>query len=182
MPARNGNQSFGWVSRAFHWGMAAGLIGTLGFGTFLSRIEPSFDTLWLFGAHKSIGLTLLALVILRLIWHRISPPPTPVSTGIPLWQVRAARWSHRGLYALMLLVPLTGWIGSSATGIPTVIYGQITMPGIAPVSERWDAVGFTAHSVLTKALMILILLHVAGALHHAFIHRDATLRRMMRGY
>lgn len=182
MAARNGPDSFGWVSRMLHWLMALGLLGALGFGTYLARIEPSLDTLWMYGAHKSVGITLLALVVLRLAWHRISPPPAALSQGIPGWQVTAARWSHRVLYLLMVLVPLSGWVGSSGTGIPTVIFGQITLPAIAPATEFWDRAGFAAHGLLTKALFALILLHVAGALSHATLYRDATLRRMIRGH
>jgi len=182
MAARNGPDRFGWVSRALHWLMALGLLGALGFGTYLARIEPSLDTLWMYGAHKSVGITLLALVVLRLAWHRISPPPRAIMAGIPGWQVTAARWSHRFLYLLMVLVPLSGWVGSSGTGIPTVIFGQITLPAIAPASEFWDRAGFAAHGLLTKALFALILLHVAGALSHAMLYRDTTLRRMIRGH
>ncbi|MBM1221574.1 cytochrome b [Ponticoccus sp. SC2-23] len=181
MAARNGPDSFGWVSRGIHWLMALGLIGALAFGSYLARIEPSFDTLWMYGAHKSVGITLLVLVLIRLAWHRFSPPPVAISAGIPGWQVRAAAWSHRLLYLLMVLVPLSGWVGSSGTGIPTVIFGQITLPAIAPATEFWDTAGFTAHSVLTKALFALILLHLAGALSHVVLHRDATLRRIVRG-
>jgi cytochrome b561 len=181
MAARNSPEGYGWISRAIHWLMAVGLFGALGFGTYLARIEPSFDTLWMYGAHKSVGISLLTLVLIRLLWHRISPPPAPITRGVPGWQVTAARWSHRLLYLLMALVPLSGWVGSSGTGIPTVIFGQITLPAIAPATEFWDKVGFAAHGILTKALFVLILLHVAGALSHAALHEDATLRRMIRG-
>ena len=181
MAARNSAEGYGWISRAIHWLMAAGLLGALGFGSYLARIEPSFDTLWMYGAHKSVGITLLALVLIRVLWHRISPPPAPITKGVPGWQVTAAKWSHRLLYLLMVLVPLSGWIGSSGTGIPTVIFGQITLPAIAPATEFWDEAGFAAHGALTKALFALILLHGAEALSHSVSHRDATLCPMMRG-
>lgn len=181
MAARNSPESYGWVSRSIHWLMALGLLAALAFGSYLARIEPSFDTLWMYGAHKSLGITLLTLVLIRVLWHRISPPPMPITEGVPGWQVTAAKWSHRLLYLSMVLVPLSGWIGSSGTGIPTVIFGQITLPAIAPATEFWDRAGFAAHGALTKVLFALILLHVAGALSHAVVHRDATLRRMTRG-
>lgn len=181
MAARNDAKRFGWVSRAIHWLMALGILGALGFGTYLARIEPSFDTLWMYGAHKSVGITLLALVLLRIVWHAISPPPAALTTGVPDWQVTAARLSHRFLYLLMLLVPLSGWVGASGTGIPTVIFGAITMPAIAPATEFWDTAGFAAHGLLTKVLFALVLLHVAGALSHSVLYRDKTLVRMIRG-
>lgn len=181
MAARNGTGHFGWVSRGIHWLMALALILNLGFGAWLARIEPSFSTLWMYGAHKSAGMTLLALVLIRLAWHRVSPPPKPLTIGIAPWQYYAARLGHWGLYALMLAVPLSGWFASSATGIPTVIFGRWTLPAIAPASERLDQLGFWAHDALTKALLALILIHVGAALYHALILRDPTLRRMWRG-
>ena len=72
MAARNSADSFGWVTRVIHWLMALGLLGALGFGAYLSRIEPSFSNLWMYGAHKSFGIVLLLLVLVRILWHRIS--------------------------------------------------------------------------------------------------------------
>ena len=179
MRARNDTARFGWVSLALHWAMALGLLGALGLGTYIAGMEPSVSTLWLYGLHKTIGISLLALVLARLAWHRISPPPASYTDGIAAWQSIAARWAHRGLYLLMLLVPLSGWMGSAATGIDVVIFGQLALPRIAPVSEAWDSAAFAAHFWLTRALMALIGLHVAGALWRHFGHRDATLRRML---
>ena len=179
MPARNGTESFGWVSRALHWAMALGLFGALGLGTYLARTEPSLGTLWLYGLHKTVGICLLALVLLRLAWHRISPPPAPLPA--PDWQRRAARASHLTLYALMVAVPLSGWAASSATGIDSVIFGRWVLPPIAPASEAVDRIGFALHGALTKAMMALVILHAGAALWHHLSRRDATLRRMLRG-
>lgn len=180
MPARNTPQSFGWISRAFHWIMALALFAMLGLGTYLTQMQPSLSNLWLYGLHKSIGLCLLALVLLRLIWHRFSPPPPSLNNGIAPWQMRASQLAHILLYLLMVLIPITGWIGSSATGIDVVLFNTITLPTIAPVSETWDSAAFLAHDILTKALMALVTLHVAAALHRHFVHRDDTLKRMFR--
>ncbi|MBI1418999.1 MAG: cytochrome b [Limimaricola sp.] len=176
---RNGPDRFGLITRMLHWAMGLGIIGMLGFGTVLSRMQPSLGNIWLYGLHKSVGLCLLALVLARLAWHRISPPPASLTEGIAPWQVAAGRWAHRLLYALMLAVPLAGWIGSAATGIDVQVFG-LTLPNPFPVSEAWDKGGFLAHAVLTKLLMAVVALHVAGALHRALWHRDGTLRRMLR--
>lgn len=178
---RNTTERFGWASRLIHWVMAAGLIFMLGLGVYIDNMTVSLGNLWLYGLHKSIGITLLALVLLRGLWHRLSPPPVPLGDGVPGWQESAARWSHRGLYALMLLIPLTGWIGSGATGIPVMLFDTVTLPPLAPVSEVWEEVAFEIHSALTKALFALLALHIAGALHHHLILRDRTLVRMLRG-
>ncbi|EYD75036.1 putative cytochrome b561 [Rubellimicrobium mesophilum DSM 19309] len=179
MRARNGPETWGLVSRALHWLMAAGLLAMLPFGLWLARTQPSLGTLWLYGLHKSLGVMLLVLVLLRLVWHRLSPPPVMLSEGVAPWQLRLAATSHRALYALMLAVPLAGWSASSATGIDTVLFGRWTLPRIAPVSEAWDRRGFALHLWLSVALAVLVAIHVAGALWRHWGHRDATLRRML---
>lgn len=180
MPLRNGAARFGWPTRALHWLMAVLILGALPLGIYLSEIEPSLSTLWLFGLHKTVGITILSLAVLRVLWHRLSPPPAPIG-GVPAWQAAAARWTHRALYALMFAVPLSGWFASSATGIDTVIFGRWTLPRIAPVSEAWEEAGFEVHEALTTLLIAVIALHVAGAVHRAAVRRDRTLRRMLRG-
>lgn len=176
MAARNSPTGFGWVSRLIHWTMAAGILFMLAFGTYLARMEVSLANLWMFGLHKSIGLTLLALAFLRLAWHRLSPPPAPLDDGIA-WHGRLAAAVHRILYLLLLAIPLSGWIASAATGLDVVLFGRWTLPRIAPVSESWEWAGFAVHGVLTKLLFLLLALHVAGAL----MRRDGTLRRMILG-
>ncbi len=179
MTARNDVESFGWISRLLHWAIATGILFMLGFGFVLARMQPTFDNYWLYGVHKSIGITLLALILFRIVWHRISPPPQPF--GEVEWQRRAAWGVHAILYVLMLAVPLTGWIASSASGIDTVIFNHITLPRIAPVSQAVSHSFFLAHELLTRLLMAVLLLHIGAALHHHFVFRNRTLRRMVRG-
>jgi cytochrome b561 len=173
---RNGGQSFGLVTRVIHWGMALGVIGALALGSYIARMKVDLSNVWLFGLHKSVGLTLFALLALRLLWHVLSPPPAPIATETA-WHGALARLTHRALYLLLAAVPLTGWIASAASGLDVVLYGRWTLPRIAPVSEAWQDAFFAAHGVLTKALIFLLLLHVAGAVRR----RDGTLRRMLRG-
>jgi cytochrome b561 len=179
---RLGNRpdSFGLVTRLLHWGMAVGILGMLVFGLTLVRLKMSLATVWLFGLHKSIGLTLLALVLLRLVWHRISPPPSPIDS-VPPAHMALARWAHRALYALMLAVPLSGWAGSAATGIDVVVFNTWTLPPILPPSEAAAKALLLLHHWLTWALMAVLVLHVAGALKRALIARDGTLSRMVLG-
>jgi cytochrome b561 len=173
---RNTEARFGIVTRSIHWISAVLVIGMLGFGTYIARMEVDMSNFHLFGWHKSFGLVALTLVIPRVLWHRISPPPGPMPSG-PAWQDRLAKGTHLALYLLLLAVPLTGWIASAATGIDVVVFESWTLPRITPVSEGWETAFFAAHGVLTKLLAALILLHVAGAFHR----RDGTLRRMLRG-
>ena len=159
--------------------MAGLILALLVLGTALGWIKPNLSTLWLYGLHKTLGLTALSLAVIRLIWHRISPPPRPL--GPPSqWQNRAARATHLALYLLMLAIPLSGWVASSATGLDVVIFGQITLPPIAPTSQAIENVGFATHGILTKLLMALLLAHITGAVLRG-LKGDGTLRRITKG-
>lgn len=168
---------FGRVSRALHWAMAALMLAQIPLGLALVRITPSLSTLWLYSLHKSLGFTLLLLALARILWHRISPPPRPLGDA-GAWPQRLARAVHGVLYAAMIVVPLSGWVGASASGIETVVYGGLTLPAIAPESEAWQDGGFLVHSIATKLMIAALALHIAGALKRAW-SGDGTLRRML---
>ncbi len=176
---RNDPQHFGAVTRLIHWGMALLIVSMLILGTKLANMQPNLSNLALYGLHKTGGFLALSLVIVRLIWHRISPPPAPL--GPPrAWANRAAKLAHGLIYLLLLGIPLSGWIASSATGIDVMVLDRFVIPPIAPVSAAWESWGFWVHGVLTKALMGVLALHVAGALKRG-IDGDATMQRMIGG-
>ena len=176
---RNDDARFGAVTRLLHWTTAAGVIATIPIGLWIAHATPSLALLPWFGIHKTLGVTLLALLLLRLAWHRITPPPRPLPGG-PRWADRLARATHRAFYLLLLLVPLAGWIGSSATGIDTVIFGRWTLPALAPADPRIERAAFALHRAGAYALTALLLLHVAGAVKRS-LAGDGTLRRMITG-
>jgi cytochrome b561 len=176
---RNDAARFGLVTRLLHWTTAVGVIATIPIGLRIANAEPSLALIPWFGVHKTIGASLLALVLLRLAWHRITPPPGPLPGGAS-WTDGLARWTHRAFYVLLLLVPLSGWTASSATGIDTMIFGRWTLPAIAPASPALEGAAFLVHRLLAYALAALVLLHVAGALRRA-AKGDGTLRRMVTG-
>lgn len=169
----NGPHSFGLVTRALHWIIALAVIGMLGFGTYIARMEVGLGNYMLFTWHKSIGVTIWALVVLRLVWHRVSPPPAPMGQG---WKATLARAVHVTLYLLLLAVPLTGYVASAASGIDVQVWG-LTLPNPVTPSEATEDRYFALHGVLTKLMAGLLLLHVAGALSR----RDGTLGRMIAG-
>jgi cytochrome b561 len=176
---RNDQSHFGLISRVIHWAMAALILWQLALGITLTQMQPGLANLWLYGLHKTGGLLALALVALRLGWHQISPPPAPL--GRPdHWTNRAATAVHRLTYMLMLAIPLSGWLASSATGIDVMFADRWILPPIAPVSEAWEHWGFLVHGVLTKLLVAVLALHVLGAARRGW-QGDGTLRRMIRG-
>lgn len=179
MGLRNTAATFGWLTRGLHWLTAALVLAAVPLGLWIARMEPSLAALRYYGWHKTLGITVLALIVLRLCWHRVSPPPAPLPSGPP-WQDRLARAVHAGLYIALVAMPLSGWIASSATGIDTVVFGRWTLPSIAPVSERWETAGFAVHGILAWGVVALVALHVAGAIRRG-LKSDGTMRRMIRG-
>lgn len=175
---RNGTNRFGLISKLLHWGMAVFLIAMLIFGTVLADMKPSLANLYLFGLHKSLGITVLALVMLRIGWTLFSRPPPPLGAEQSKTQARLARATHLGLYAVMIAMPLTGWIASSAAIFEIRFFDLFAIPSIAPTDAELEKRIFALHGILGTFFVALIGLHVAGALVRQFVKKDRTLARM----
>jgi cytochrome b561 len=175
---RNGPAEFGLVTRVIHWTMMLLIIGQLALGLRIADMEPGLANLWLYGLHKTVGFGILALVLVRIAWHLISPPPVPMGPRYAaFWAARAAHWA---IYALVIAIPLTGWAGSSATGIDVMIADRWTVPPLVDASEDGEAYWFRLHDILTKLLIGLITVHMLGALKRE-MEGDGTLTRMIKG-
>jgi cytochrome b561 len=178
MALRNGPDSFGLVTRAIHWGTMLLVIAQLALGMRIEDMAPGLSNLWLYGLHKTLGFAVLALVLARIGWHVASPPPHPLGPqGPAFWAARIVHWT---LYGLLIAIPLSGWAGSSATGIDVMIADRWTVPPLVTASEAGEAFWFTVHGILTKALLGLIVLHMLAALKHE-MDGKGTLTRMLRG-
>ncbi|WP_431298747.1 cytochrome b [Tabrizicola sp. BL-A-41-H6] len=174
----NTPDSFGRVTRLLHWTTALLVIVMLALGLRITDMEPGLANLWLYGLHKTLGLTVLGLVLLRIGWHIASPVPKPI--GGPGWERMAARAGHIAFYLLLLGIPLSGWAGSSATGIDVMFADRWVVPPIAPASEAGEAFWFGLHDIQTKLLIGLIIVHGLAALKREMAG-DGTLARMIRG-
>jgi cytochrome b561 len=175
---RNGPNQFGLISRLLHWSMAALILGMIALGLRIASMEPGLSNLWLYGLHKTLGLMLLALVALRVIWHVSSPPPLPIGAPGP-GRMFVRAW-HATLYLLMIAVPISGWAGSSASGIDTVFAGTFTVPPLVAPSERAEFIWFILHEIFAKTLLGMVIVHILAALRREMAG-DGTLRRMIRG-
>ena len=166
------------VSIALHWAIALLVFAQLALGWWmldLPKSPPGLRAGW-FNLHKSIGLTIGALMLVRLGWRLFHPAP-PLPATLPRWQVRAARISHFLLYACLILQPLWGYLGSSFTRYPVKYFG-LTLP-----HWGWDAPAlkdlFSAlHFGTACVLMAVLALHVAAALKHLLVDRDGVFQRM----
>lgn len=165
------------IAIALHWLIAALVAAQIGWGWWMQEIpkQPVGPRVDAFNLHKSVGLTLLALTLLRLGW-RLSPPPPPLPP-LPAWQAKLAGATHVLLYALLLVHPLAGYLGSVWSGYPVKYFGM-TLPGWGWKDEGLKDLCSTIHWWTSLVLVALIGLHVAGALNHALIHRNGLLARM----
>ncbi|WP_313801157.1 cytochrome b [Sphingobium sp.] len=164
------------VARALHWIMAILIL----FNLFLGFAHDALPSDWkVMPVHKSIGLTVLALTLLRILWRLIHRPP-PLPAEMPAWEKAAAHVTHFAFYAFMLIMPLTGWIMSSAGNRPLNWFFLFDVPKFA-VSKGDAIVGVSGgtHEVMGFVWAALILVHVAAALRHHFILKDRVLLRMV---
>jgi cytochrome b561 len=162
---------------ALHW--LAGVCILCGFAIGLWMTGLEFGPLkfrW-YAYHKWIGITVFLLAMLRLGWRRKHPPPPPVT--MPEWQRRAAATTHVLLYALMLAIPLSGWLYSSATGVSVVYLGVLPLPDLVPKGKALAAILKVLHVTLNYTLLALVILHAGAALKHHFVDRDGVLARML---
>lgn len=159
-----------------HWVLAALIVFMAGLGWWMMTIEHEPQGPWWFGIHRSVGLIVFTLVVLRLLW-RAFHRPAPLPSDMPAWQVKVSHWTHWLLYLWMLLLPLTGIIGSEYSRAGLAFFGIPLPAGVTP--DRATAHQFfEIHSTLVWLLVILVVLHVLAALKHLVVNRDAVFRRM----
>lgn len=166
------------ASKFFHWSTAVLIVVMFGLGWAAVSYPLSPTKLDLFGWHKSLGLLVLAWVLIRLSWrltHRAPAPPP----GVSRTEQRAARLSHGGLYLLMLAMPVSGWIINSAADFPLKWFGLFPVPQLVGPDESIQHAAESVHFVLFWTLLALILLHVSAALHHHYVRNNDVLRRML---
>ena len=162
---------------AAHWIVALLILAAWPLGVYMHELPLSPTKLKLYSYHKWIGITVLLLFVPRLLW-RITHRP-PAALPMPAWQHKIAEATHHLLYLLMVLVPLSGWLMSSAKGFQTVYFGVLPLPDLVAKNDDLGHLLKEVHEALNFGLLTLVGLHVAGALKHHLIDRDATLRRML---
>jgi cytochrome b561 len=166
------------VAIALHWLIALLITATFSLGLYMTGLSLSPQKLHLYNWHKWAGVTIFLLVLLRLAWRLGHPPPALPGT-MAAWERAAARWSHRLLYLLMGLVPLSGWLMSSAKGFQTVWLGVLPIPDLLSKDRPLGAKLALVHRGLGYSLAILVTIHVLAALRHHYWQRDDVLVHML---
>lgn len=190
MTAANTRLRYGTVAITLHWIIAALIITNLYLGlSFDDYPRGSAALFTLVQLHKSIGLTVLMLSVLRLIWRLINPVPA-LPAGMQPALRALARITHYLLYFLIIAIPLSGWLFVSASprGLPTMFFGLFRWPYFwfladlpRAAKQVWSHNLFSVHSYLAWSSIVLIAIHVCGALYHQFFRRDDILKRMLPG-
>ena len=165
------------VARVFHWGIALLILGLLGVGFFMDEIAtPPFKN-QLYGWHKSLGITVLCLAILRIIWRQIKHTPQPLSHH-KQWEKILSKTIHTVLYVAMIAMPLSGWVMSSAGGHTVSFFGLFDLPGIVSEDRELGRLANQIHGYIAYTIIGCVGLHIVGALKHHIFDKDATLSRM----
>ena len=178
---------YSWVAIILHWLIALLILANILIAWKFNTMKPGLAFFQVIQLHKSIGITVLLLSVLRLVWRLMNPPP-PLPAHMPAWEKFAANAVHWGFYLIMLAMPLSGWamVSTSKYNLPTLLYGKIPWPHIgflhtlAPGAKEavshWSQ---TTHGALAWLAYALIVLHVGAAFKHLLIDRDDVVARMI---
>jgi len=178
MAIRNTVHRWGAVAQLLHWLIVALIITQFTLATLFDDLPPSARKLALLARHKSVGITILMLAVLRLLWRWGNPTP-PLPDTLRPWERSLARLTHALLYLLLFAVPLAGWTMSSARGFPVSWFGFFTLPDLVPKNKALYEVLVTTHGILAWTLGVVAIIHMLAALKHHFVLKDDVLRRML---
>jgi len=171
-------QRYSATAIALHWLVALMILCSATLGLYMVDLQLSPTKLKLYSWHKWLGVTIFLMAAGRLFWRLTHPAPALPAT-VPIWQRRAAALSHALLYALLFVIPLSGWLMSSALGVQVVYFGVLPLPDLVEKDQALGEQLKLAHLALNLTLLGLVVLHVAAALKHHFLDRDEILHRML---
>ena len=179
MAFKNTSERYGTLSIALHWIMAVALIGMYWVGDYmvdLTYYDKLYHTLpyW----HKSVGVILGLALLLRLAWMYSHTRPEPLAT-ISAQNHALAKWGHMGLYALLVLLIISGYLISTTKGKGIEVFGLFEIAAWLPESTERGELAGKIHEWGAKAFILLVIVHASAALLHHFYWKDATLKRML---
>ncbi len=177
MALKNTKAAYGSGAKFFHWLIALFIIGMLAMGFIMHEMDASPLKFKVYNWHKSIGFLVIWLVALRLAWRLFNAQPDMLSKKA--WEVRLAKVTHFLLYAGIFLMPMSGWLMSSADTYPDPLVYGIDLPQIIEPDKGIKSLFSAIHFYTAWSLVGLISLHFAGALKHHFVEKDRTLLRML---
>ena len=177
MKLRSNERQWGPVSKLFHWTIALAILCNGGFGLLMDLASSPMQKINWLAWHKSIGLTVLALVLLRMLWRW--GDGRPAEEPGPAWQMLSSRLVHGMLYVVILAIPLTGWWFNSVSGKPLQWFKLFNLPPLASKDDALRPIAHGVHEYLFWFLMLMLVVHVGAALRHHVFDNDNVLRRML---
>jgi cytochrome b561 len=168
------------TARILHWVTAVLVLTMIPIGIAMANADFGKAQDTLYHLHRSVGVLLLPIVVIRVIWRFLHPPP-PLPSDIPAIQQVAAHTTHWALYALLIVQPVIGWIATSAYRAPILFFWLFEVPPIWPVDQPFSEAMFKVHRNLGIAIAFLACIHIGAALFHHFIRKDRVLMRMVSG-
>jgi cytochrome b561 len=177
MTFRNTTRSWGALSKALHWLIVLLIISQWVIAERADELT-GLAKLKALGWHKSFGMTILMLAVVRLLWRWMNPTPDLRAETKP-WERGLAKISHVLLYALIFAMPITGWLMSSAKAYSVSWFNLFAFPNLVGKNEQLFELMRDVHHALFKVLVAVAVLHIAGALKHHFIDRNDVLKRML---
>jgi cytochrome b561 len=174
-----GQPGYGSVAKLLHWLIAALVALQFALAWTMPDLPRGRPPEGLVSLHLSVGATILIAMVLRLAWRLVHGAPP--SIVVAAWQRRAACASHAALYGLLIVMPLAGWAWASAKSWPVSLFGLVALPALVPPNWPYRQLAAAIHENVAWAILGLVALHAAAALHHHVVRRDAVLRRMGRG-
>jgi cytochrome b561 len=178
MPSRELPTRYGVVAQTFHWLIAALIVTQFTLAYLADDLPLGIHKLALLARHKSFGMTVLMLAILRLLWRLKNPPPS-LPPGMTPLERSLARATHIAFYVLLFAMPLTGWLMSSAKNYSVSWFGVFTWPNLIAKNETAFNLLRSTHHLLSYALFAIAVLHVLAAFKHHFWNKDSVLLRML---
>jgi cytochrome b561 len=178
MPISSSPRRYSAVAQGFHWIIAGLIVTQFTLAWMADDLPLGMHKLALLARHKSFGMTVLMLAVLRLLWRLFNRPPE-LPAGMSKVEAILAKSTHILFYILLFAMPLTGWLMSSAKNYSVSWFGRFTWPDLIGQNERAFELLKTTHQTLSWLLFALATLHILAALKHHFWNKDDVLRRML---
>lgn len=178
VPANDQDEAYGVASRLFHWLTVLLVFLLVPIGFEMTSLDPGRLQDVLFVTHESLGLTLFALILARLAWRLVHPPPT-ASRDLSRFEVAASGAAHWLLYLVLLAMPISGYVSVVAGGDPLTYFGLADAPRLFAKNRALSNFAESTHLTLQYTVYALVLLHAGAALHHHYWRRNYVLARML---
>lgn len=168
---------YGRIAQSFHWVVVVLVFAQVAIGIHVDDLPLGIERIKWMSRHKALGITILAIVLLRLAWRRHDQAPA-MPAHLPNWQRRLAGFTHGSLYGLLIIAPIAGWLAASAAGLGISWFGLFTVPALIDKTPALADTFELIHKVLVWMLAGMIILHVLAAIFHS-VRRDGVMSRML---